>query len=244
MACTLDFLSRSLVHARTSERGNKLWADMTPTPTGRDATFNCDLPAADMQDASSPARRARRAALASTVKEAEEGQLCSAALWATREGTREGCSGSDDGCDVPSESETSTLVSFDNPVYRTISNESVWSRQSPSGSTSISDWSSGYDRMSTISDVAANSQKATQAVAVTHSNIGVHLSVGSMEHDLGNCKPCAWFHKRAGCQNGVECRHCHICVKGEIRRRKKDRLYKNRQEEEQRLSEGRSGDDC
>lgn len=46
-------------------------------------------------------------------------------------------------------------------------------------------------------------------------------SVGSVLHGSGLCKPCAWLWKPTGCANGVECRHCHLCPEGEIRRRRK-----------------------
>jgi len=54
-------------------------------------------------------------------------------------------------------------------------------------------------------------------------------SVGSRLHAAGLCKPCAWFWKSQGCSNGHECEHCHLCPKGEVRRRKKDKkqLTKN-----------------
>ena len=47
------------------------------------------------------------------------------------------------------------------------------------------------------------------------------MSVGAQLHGTGECKPCAWFWKPKGCQNGEECRHCHLCLRGEIRQRKK-----------------------
>jgi len=46
-------------------------------------------------------------------------------------------------------------------------------------------------------------------------------SIGSAHHAAGLCKPCAWFWKTQGCSNGQECEHCHLCPKGEVRRRKK-----------------------
>eukprot|EP00929_Paragymnodinium_shiwhaense_P053589 TRINITY_DN26838_c0_g1_i2.p1 TRINITY_DN26838_c0_g1~~TRINITY_DN26838_c0_g1_i2.p1 ORF type:complete len:283 (-),score=69.15 TRINITY_DN26838_c0_g1_i2:455-1303(-) len=58
-------------------------------------------------------------------------------------------------------------------------------------------------------------------------------SVGSLEHHLGKCKPCAWFYKPVGCENGADCRHCHACPKGEIRRRKRERLVRGREELQQ-----------
>merc|ERR1719181_71414 len=45
-------------------------------------------------------------------------------------------------------------------------------------------------------------------------------SAGSSEHPY-NCKPCAWFHKPKGCENGKDCRHCHLCSEREIQNRRK-----------------------
>lgn len=47
------------------------------------------------------------------------------------------------------------------------------------------------------------------------------LSVGSWTHGTGHCKPCAWFWRPQGCTNGSECRHCHLCLDGEVKARKK-----------------------
>merc|ERR1712048_759827 len=45
-------------------------------------------------------------------------------------------------------------------------------------------------------------------------------SVGSTFHDIGVCKPCAWFWKPKSCLNGSECRHCHLCPQDELKRRR------------------------
>jgi hypothetical protein len=49
-------------------------------------------------------------------------------------------------------------------------------------------------------------------------------SLGSIGHDEGICKPCA-FHMKAGmaCRNGADCVFCHVCEVGEKKRRKKER---------------------
>jgi len=47
------------------------------------------------------------------------------------------------------------------------------------------------------------------------------MSVGSVLHEAGQCKPCAWFWRPQGCENGAECRHCHLCGAGEIKARRK-----------------------
>merc|ERR1711937_942314 len=42
-------------------------------------------------------------------------------------------------------------------------------------------------------------------------------------HGTGSCKPCSWFWKPQSCQYGLECRHCHLCPEGELRKRKKEK---------------------
>mmetsp|Transcript_80917 Transcript_80917/g.187934 ORF Transcript_80917/g.187934 Transcript_80917/m.187934 type:complete len:392 (+) Transcript_80917:97-1272(+) len=48
-------------------------------------------------------------------------------------------------------------------------------------------------------------------------------SHGSALHSMGTCRPCAWFWKPRGCQNGRDCCHCHLCPVGAIKARKKAR---------------------
>jgi hypothetical protein len=38
------------------------------------------------------------------------------------------------------------------------------------------------------------------------------------------CAPCAWFYKKSGCLNGRNCRYCHLCPAGEMKKRKKQRV--------------------
>jgi len=49
----------------------------------------------------------------------------------------------------------------------------------------------------------------------------MQTSKGSELHGTGECRPCAWFWKSVGCQNGSACQHCHLCPEGELRARKK-----------------------
>lgn len=50
-------------------------------------------------------------------------------------------------------------------------------------------------------------------------------SNGPQAHSLGECTPCAYFwYKKDGCRKGEECEMCHLCPKGEIKRRKKARV--------------------
>jgi hypothetical protein len=47
-------------------------------------------------------------------------------------------------------------------------------------------------------------------------------SIGSQDHYFGNCKPCAFFHRK-GCGSGVMCRFCHICDSGEKKKRMREK---------------------
>lgn len=45
-------------------------------------------------------------------------------------------------------------------------------------------------------------------------------TLGSVGHEVGNCKPCAFVYTK-GCQSGAQCAFCHLCPPGEKDRRKK-----------------------
>jgi hypothetical protein len=53
-------------------------------------------------------------------------------------------------------------------------------------------------------------------------------SIGSADHESGTCKPCAFLWKdvkNPGCQNGMDCVFCHLCPPGEVKRRKKQKMF-------------------
>lgn len=71
-----------------------------------------------------------------------------------------------------------------------------------------------------MSDSEEDSKQNNRAISLTDS-LGL-WSVGSADHNLGTCKPCAFLWKDAnGCSNGTNCKFCHMCTPGEIKRRKK-----------------------
>jgi hypothetical protein len=45
-------------------------------------------------------------------------------------------------------------------------------------------------------------------------------SRGSELHAAGLCTPCAWFWKPQGCLHGDLCLRCHLCLEGEVKKRK------------------------
>mmetsp|Transcript_49207 Transcript_49207/g.115123 ORF Transcript_49207/g.115123 Transcript_49207/m.115123 type:complete len:255 (+) Transcript_49207:73-837(+) len=50
-------------------------------------------------------------------------------------------------------------------------------------------------------------------------------SIGSLGHYTRQCSPCAFIHTK-GCTNGANCRFCHLCNKGEKKRRQKQKWGK------------------
>lgn len=47
-------------------------------------------------------------------------------------------------------------------------------------------------------------------------------SVGSREHALGSCRPCAWLYKPGGCRNAYNCTHCHLCTPDDAKKRRRE----------------------
>jgi hypothetical protein len=47
-------------------------------------------------------------------------------------------------------------------------------------------------------------------------------SLGSLGHNARRCKPCA-FATRDACANGTQCNFCHLCSRGEKKRRRKEK---------------------
>merc|ERR1711988_721464 len=45
-------------------------------------------------------------------------------------------------------------------------------------------------------------------------------STGSAGHNAGTCRPCIFVHTNR-CESGINCTFCHLCEKGERKRRKK-----------------------
>jgi len=48
-------------------------------------------------------------------------------------------------------------------------------------------------------------------------------TIGSASHYRGNCRPCGFVFKKAGCDSGVSCIFCHLCDVKERQRRAKVR---------------------
>jgi hypothetical protein len=51
----------------------------------------------------------------------------------------------------------------------------------------------------------------------------VAMHRGSEAHAIGQCVPCAYFwYKKDGCRLGENCKFCHLCNKGEVKKRKRE----------------------
>merc|ERR1712061_754026 len=56
------------------------------------------------------------------------------------------------------------------------------------------------------------------------------MSAGAAQHGTGECRPCAWFWRPQGCNNGGNCRHCHMCPQGELKARRKSKTTSMRKQ--------------
>jgi hypothetical protein len=63
------------------------------------------------------------------------------------------------------------------------------------------------------------------------------VSIGSVGHKTGNCRPCAWFWKAHGCENGLQCLHCHLCPSNEIKRRRYKKVAEKKKQKQRGLSQ-------
>lgn len=112
------------------------------------------------------------------------------------------------------------------PVVRLSSFSPTSSQPSPS-STWVSPSSAWADASS--EDDFAPAQKFSRSHNIVPMEVRTpEPSAGSMLHGTGECKPCAWFWRPQGCDNGGECRHCHLCLRGELKERKKARAVATR----------------
>lgn len=64
-------------------------------------------------------------------------------------------------------------------------------------------------------------------------------TIGSADHHLGTCRPCAFMLK--GCTSGSTCPFCHICDPSEKKRRRKEKLSYLRSLRRQQEEEGGPG---
>merc|ERR1719401_475885 len=61
-------------------------------------------------------------------------------------------------------------------------------------------------------------------------------TLGSRGHRLGNCKPCAFLHTK-GCKNSEECPFCHLCERGEKKRRQKEKWQQQQHAQQQQQAQ-------
>eukprot|EP00930_Biecheleria_cincta_P061687 TRINITY_DN4724_c0_g1_i1.p1 TRINITY_DN4724_c0_g1~~TRINITY_DN4724_c0_g1_i1.p1 ORF type:complete len:278 (+),score=75.99 TRINITY_DN4724_c0_g1_i1:128-961(+) len=72
---------------------------------------------------------------------------------------------------------------------------------------------------------AAMQAAASPAMIVPLEQRQPEHSEGAQLHGTGQCKPCAWYWRPQGCNNGPECGHCHLCTAAELKVRKKAKKH-------------------
>jgi len=68
----------------------------------------------------------------------------------------------------------------------------------------------------------------SEAVSSNPTSLVEAPTSGSENHALGTCSPCAHVFSANGCKNGEQCRFCHICPPGELKRRQKEKRLAKR----------------
>jgi hypothetical protein len=93
------------------------------------------------------------------------------------------------------------------------------------------------DTVENNDDVHTDCSTRLSAESISSSSLGFAMEDGGYSnllspemtpenvHGKGNCTPCNYFlYKVDGCRQGDSCTFCHLCPKGEIKKRKKDKL--------------------
>lgn len=113
------------------------------------------------------------------------------------------------------------------PMHSSFSTESVLS--------SLADKSTihgDFENDSQASTSAADSNVGTpvEMNATLTAGLAIDVKARAEEiHRLGQCTPCNYYwYKVDGCRQGSACDFCHLCPKGEIKKRKKDKVRQMR----------------
>lgn len=100
----------------------------------------------------------------------------------------------------------------------------------PDSSAALSGAGSCIDFSQQVQDLTAAPPETTRVPdAARAPELCMELpSLGSALHSVGRCRPCGWFWKPQGCDNGASCQHCHLCPSGEHKSRRKARVIELR----------------
>lgn len=123
---------------------------------------------------------------------------------------------------------SANMQSQELPMESSFSTESVLSSLTEKSTTRIGD----FENDSQASTSAADSTMGSPVEVNDASKIDFALDVKATAeemHRLRQCTPCNYYwYKADGCRQGSACQFCHLCPKGEIKRRKKDKLRQMR----------------
>jgi len=111
-----------------------------------------------------------------------------------------------------------------------LSSESVLSTRGNDTVRNRDDFEGKFEQDSEASTSAAGSVAGSPFDKGEASALSLGFAVNAnpvslQTHKNGQCTPCNYFwYKVDGCRQGSECSFCHLCPKGEIKKRKKDKL--------------------
>lgn len=83
------------------------------------------------------------------------------------------------------------------------------------------------------------SEEESEHEEFQQTNVSPHYSIGSVGHEAGTCRPCAFLYTK-GCENGAACEFCHLCERDEKKNRRKAKLEVHRQFRKERQAFTRS----
>jgi len=109
----------------------------------------------------------------------------------------------------PSDRMTPMPLHDETPPYRSTTKDSL-------GANSTISTVCNSDEKSSMPDDKEQHDEPTNEV-----EFGGTWSVGAELHHIDECKPCAWFWKPSGCDQGASCRFCHLCKEGDSKAKKK-----------------------
>jgi len=82
-----------------------------------------------------------------------------------------------------------------------------------------------------VSEASTSVGGSLADVAPSQSGFAIDCRPVLEMHRLGQCTPCNYFlYKVDGCRQGSDCSFCHLCPKGEIKKRKKDKMKQLRKD--------------
>lgn len=82
-----------------------------------------------------------------------------------------------------------------------------------------------FENDSQVSTSESNPASPPEVNLASAEELPLNVQLVNEMHQLGQCVPCNYhWNKKDGCRQGSTCDFCHLCPKGEVKKRKKDKV--------------------